>query len=359
MDLKPVLLLAVTSLGLMVPVWATPGDITNDGKIDQADLKQLEAFLQGNLLLDDSATQAADYDGDGRVTRRDATALKRHLEGNTAALPRDTPPQATIGLDANNSGRVTDQRTGRPLAGVVVEVPGEDIRVTTDGEGRFTLPRAIPPGRIVTVNAPNYTPFSLTTTTTQNPGAGVDFRLEPLNARTVVLDNRVRHLGDNDYDRTSANASEFRLTSEGGEIRRSFDLTFLPDQEPYLRIGSLIGVDTVDSVRAGQSKLPAYAVFDGSGNAAFRVYLNGSLVKRITLNGDNLVIALPRRLLRVGSNEVVLATGSSSAIVRPNNALSNLFSTPEGGTFYDDIEFANVILVIPGREERDFFRSGP
>jgi hypothetical protein len=56
---------------------------------------------------------------------------------------------------ASITGLVTDARTGRPLAGVLVSVEGQTLAVETDAEGRFRL--GVPPGRsVLTISLVGY-----------------------------------------------------------------------------------------------------------------------------------------------------------------------------------------------------------
>ncbi|WP_218079229.1 dockerin type I domain-containing protein [Anthocerotibacter panamensis] len=348
----PLWLTVLAGVVLAPSLWADPGDVNGDGKADQYDLQVLQQYLKGKALLTWPQTQAADLNEDGLVDQQDVALLQQHL------APKSIPA-VTAGRERNGGGRVIDQKTGQPLAGAVVAVPDEKIQVTTDDEGRFTLPQPVKSDRILTVKAGRYAPFSLTLNKEQ--GVPQQLGLEQLTARVSVLDDEVRHLGDDAFDPSSANAGDFRLPTEGTNLRRTFSLTALPDQDPYLKIGSLIGIDTPDSVLAGQSKLPAQNTFRDTPTAAFRVYLNGTLAKRITVNGDNVIIPLPRWLLKLGTNEVVLATASSDPgkLGNAQNLDGALLNRATTGIGYDDIELAHVLLVIPNREERTFFTAQP
>jgi hypothetical protein len=343
----------LAALLLAQPLWAAPGDLNEDGKTDRADGQVLADYLQGQGLLSETQLRAADVDGDGKVTQRDLDILNHRLGITLSPNSTTKAQQATIGLNSSNSGQVIDQKTGKPMAGVSIEVPDEGIRVTTDSQGRFTLPGPVAPNRILTARAANYAPFSVTT----QGNSPFQVRLEQLSAQTMVLDDGLHHLGDNNYGPDSANSGDFRLPAQGSTWRRTFTLTTLPDKDPYVKIGSLIGVDTPDSVQAGQSHLPMQNTFNNSVSAAFRIYVNGTLVKRLTLNGDNIIIPLPRWLLKVGDNELVFVTASNSAYQMAGNGFF-LGRPPQFGVDYDDIEFAHVLMVIPSPEEQGFFRPG-
>ncbi len=339
----------LASIGLCISlshaVGAKTGDINGDGRTDSADLQILGQFLKGKRLLSDAETHLADIDADGQVTPSDADILKQRLK-----ISSPTRVQAAKGLDSSSSGWVTDQQTGQPLAGVTIAVPDEDITVTTDQTGSFTLPHPLPSNRILTAKTREYAPFSLTTQ--KNQSQPFELKLEQLTARTVVLDDMVRHLGDNSFGSGSANFGQLRRPADGLQLERSFELDSVPDRDPYLRLGSLVGIDTPESFRAGQSQLALHQ--DGSANWAFRIYLNGTLVKRITLNGDNVVITLPRWLLHRGTNYLLLATAVWNAAAQSK---ADLF--PRLGVEYDDMEFAHILLVLPTHEPQKAFRVNP
>ncbi len=345
-------ILALGFLILTPAVWANTGDLNGDGRTDRQDLGMIESYLRGEALLSEEQLVLGDINRDNKLNNADIEALQRRLNLTVSAPKGST---ASVDLQSTNGGRVVDQKTGKPLAGVEIEVPNEGIRVVTDQQGRFTLPSSVPSNRILTARVADYAPFSLTTQGGKN---SFEVKLEQLNAQTIVLDNRVRHLGDNRFSSASANSNQMRLPSEGNKFQRVFKIEQIPDKDPFLKIGSLVGVDTPNSVMAGQSKLPVQNTFSGSVNSAFRVFLNGTLVKRLTLNGDNILIPLPRWLLKKGSNELILATASEGYI--PVDRRNN-FADLSGGNFvavdFDDIEFANLTLVIPGRDERNFFRG--
>ncbi len=79
------------------------------------------------------------------------------------------------------------------------------------------------------------------------------------------------------------------------------------------------------------------------------------------MNGDNLEVRLPRWMLQQGTNTIELITaqaygGGGQSIF----SIGGLFTISQGGTGsvdYDDIEFANVVLELPGRQEPDALRS--
>jgi hypothetical protein len=334
------------------PAWAAPGDINQDGKLTQDDVLLLEAYLKGTKLLTDEQIHAADVNGDKKIDDRDLQILRASLGG----LRNQAGSQ--VHLDSAYSGQVIDEKTGEPIPNVEIEVPEDGIKVKTDDVGRFSLPKSVGSQRILTARAQNYAPFSVTVTKQEQK---FDLRLNQLSNRLIVLTDQVHHLGDDRFSKEySANATQFRIPAQGSSFKKTFDLDQIPDSDPILRIGSLIGVDTPESARAGQSHLPLQATFQGSPEAAFRVYLNGNLAQRILLNGDNLEVPLPRWMLQQGTNTIELATAQAYGGGQSIFSIAGIFTISQGGTGsldYDDIEFANVVLELPGRHEADAFRG--
>ncbi|WP_041244002.1 dockerin type I domain-containing protein [Gloeobacter kilaueensis] len=314
------------------PLWAAgSGDVNGDGHFDEQDLAVIDAYLAGTVLLADEQIQAADGDGDGRVSQADRDLLEQRLK----ELAVGHAP-GRIQAESANSGVVLDRATGKPLAGVEIALPDEGVTVRTDSQGRFQLPGATK-GKILTVRAANYAPQA-----TAAPGGEGGFRLEleRLSPRLVVLDDSLHHLGDDKYGYGSANYREFRLRAEGPRLERTFYLDALP--EPMrLRVGSIIGLDTAHSVAMGQSALSQFA---GSRPDGLRIYLNGRPLQKIYLNGDNLTVRLPPALLRRGANVLRLETHPLQLPGEADDELARVVRL-YGLVNYDDIEFAHLLLI--------------
>jgi Dockerin type I domain/CarboxypepD_reg-like domain len=354
--MTPLRWLLVFSLAVLVyptTAWAASGDVNQDGKLTQDDVLLLEAYFKGTKILTDEQIYAADVNGDKKINDRDLQVLRASLGGVK------NQPGSQVLLDSAYAGQVLDQKTGEPIPNVEIEVPEDGIKVKTDDFGRFSLPKSVGSQRILTARAQNYAPFSVTVSKQEQK---FDVRLNQLSDRLIVLTDQVHHLGDDRFSKDySANATQFRIPAQGSSFKKTFDLQSIPDRDPILRIGSLIGVDTPESARAGQSRLPLQATFQGSPEAAFRVYLNGNLAQRVLLNGDGLEVPLPRWMLQPGTNTIELITaqaygGGGQAVFN----IGGIFTISQGGTGsldYDDIEFANLVLDLPGRQEANAFRS--
>jgi CarboxypepD_reg-like domain/Dockerin type I domain len=357
--MTPLRWLLVVSLAVLLyptTAWAASGDIDQDGKLTQDDVLLLEAYLKGTKILTDEQIFAADVNADKKINDRDIQVLRASLGGVK------NKPGSQVRLDSAYSGQVIDQKTGEPIPNVEIEVPEDGIKVKTDDFGRFSLPKSVGSQRILTARAQNYAPFSVTVARQEQK---FDVQLKQLSSQLVVLTDQVHHLGDDRFSKDySANATQFRIPAQGSSFKKTFDIDRIPDQDPVLRIGSLIGVDTPESVRAGQSRLLLQATFQGSPEAAFRVYLNGNLAQRILLNGDGLEVPLPRWMLQQGANTIEIITaqayGGGGQSILSVSGTSGIFTISQGGTGfvdYDDIEFANLVLELPIRQQADAFRA--
>ncbi len=326
-----------------------PGDTDGDGQVTQRDVELLRAYLQGTQPLVGSQIRAADITQDGRVAEADLILLEQRVQAQASV------PGSQVRLESAYGGQVIDRQTGQPLSTVEVAVPGAGISVVTDAQGRFRLPENVPNDQILTVRLENYLPYSQTTD--QPPTGPMQVALERLNpTTTLLLESTVIRLGDNQYSPQSAAAGQFQMAAQGSEMTRSFTLQRIPTQPPVLRIGSLIGLDTPEAYRAGQSRIP------GADMSPLEVILNGTPVQTIPLGGNNIRIPLPISSLRAGSNTLVLRTGKTRQWARGGGGVpinipifggSVRVHVNGGGAFggsgvdYDDIQVANVVVDLP------------
>jgi hypothetical protein len=345
------------------PVLAASGDVNNDGRVDSQDVQMIDDYLNGDLTLQDDQIRAADADNDSRITAHDKDLLQRRL-GNLAvkASPRSNARNSQVDLNSANSGVVVDKATGKPLAGVEVSLPDEGITVRTDAQGRFQLPRSTA-GKILTAKASQYAPAAVT----NQQGKNFELQLEKLSPRLQVIDDELHHLGDGNYSASSANASDFRLRNQGYRYIRTFALTQLPQGDMSLRVGSLIGLDTNQAMQAGQSSL------NQSQPDGLKIFLNGQLINQIYLNGDNILVPLPRWLLRAGANQLAIetprkVTNSGTGFSDSGGGIIGLLQSFGIGrnlgmnagidvVDYDDIEFAHLVLEDPNGQARGAFNS--
>ena len=325
------------------------GDLDGNSRVDRADLDILSRYLRGEIGLEDAQIEAADINRDGFISSADYSQLEQTVGASATRV------NSEVALDSAHSGLAIDRATGQPLANVEVKIPGAGISVRTDERGRFTLPENVPSNEILVAELENYTPHSQTT---RDGDGQLRVELERLDeSTTFVLESDVVHLGDDAYSSQSAAAGQFRLRSQGREMARTFILQNPAIDSPVLKVGSLIGLDTAAAYRIGQTQLPT------ANMTPLEVELNGRVIRRIDVGGDNISIPLPVDLLQVGTNTVVLRTGRTThTISRRRNTVSfPIFggsvrfggSHGGGGSFsgipvvdYDDIELANVSVVL-------------
>ena len=150
---------------------------------------------------------------------------------------------------------------------------------------------------------------------------GID-KSKPLD---IVIDSTVCHLGDDAYSDTSANSTEFKAQSLGPSYSKAFSITKTsPSQNIYIVIGSLIGLDTKLANKVGQNRITtAYS-------SPVEVFVNGSKISELHLNGDNQRIKIPPMLVYNGKNELTIKTG--------HNMMETTYID------YDDIEFMNLSI---------------
>lgn len=322
------------------------GDLNGDSQVTSLDLGILESYLQGRQSLSDRQISAADVNGDGQITDQDLSALRQTQQASVAA------PNSQVTLDSAYSGRVVDRQTGQPLAGVEVAIPGAGVSVRTDAQGRFQLPENVPSDQILVARLENYLPYSQAT---QSGSQSLELQLDRWDrSTTLVLETDVVRLGDNQYSAQSAAASQFRLPSQGYQLIRTFELDRLPSSPPTLQIGTLIGLDTPEAVRTGQSQVP-YADM-----SPFSVALNGQPVTTLALGGNNISVPLPLPLLRPGINTLTLETGKTLHSGSDRSSISipilggiigvRVPASQRGGRLdYDDIQLTNITVDLPGQ----------
>lgn len=220
---------------------------------------------------------------------------------------------------------VIDANDGNPISKAKVSVPGKNITVFTDDQGRFSLNVKISGPTILSVEKEGYRPFSLTINEKSLEKPMV-IGIEQSNPKNLVIENDIFHIGDDSYSQNSANAGDFKVKAIGPFYTKSFKIQpFGPNEQPTLVIGSIIGIDTLMSMQIGQSKVKAaYA-------SPPEVYLNGSKIAEIQINGDNQQIKLPKELIKQGkANEITIKSGK------------NLFQ--HAYVDYDDVEFMNLFI---------------
>jgi len=227
----------------------------------------------------------------------------------------------------NNSNQVIDRTTLEPLKEVIIEIPSKHYRTRTDDWGCFKLSTGINSPTIMSVKKEGYKPYSMTLESDYSKEP-ITIEIEKTNANDIVVESEIVHLGDNYYSEHSANAGDFSIISSGSYYSKTFDLRKLNrDENIYLNIGSIIGIDTINAKRLRQTK-----VMTTWANPP-EIYFNGTKIAELKINGDGQEIMLPRALANENSqNELVIKTGINQRKVN--------------GIDYDDIEFTNLIIEV-------------
>lgn len=225
-----------------------------------------------------------------------------------------------------NENIIYDNATNLPIEGVVIRVPAKKIITKTDKNGAFRLKTQIDSPAIMSLEKNGYKPYSMTLAENfKNP---IQIGIEKTTPNDIVVDTNMIHLGDDSYSERSANASEFSLLSMGSFYSNDFNVhTYKPDEDLYLVIGSIIGIDTIHAQRLGQSRvISAYA-------SPPEVFINGNRIADIKINGDNQKIKIPKGLIRFNQfNNLTIKAGRN---------LQKITSID-----FDDIEFTNILFEI-------------
>lgn len=220
---------------------------------------------------------------------------------------------------------VIERSTGSGVGNARVSVPAKNFDTVTDSAGGFNIPPSMIPPYIMSVKKDGYKPFSLTVTS-KALSAPLVLQIEKNDAKTIVVDAQMYHLGDDDFSENSANAGDFRVRSSGPSFAKNFSISGpMSKQNLILRIGSIIGLDTKEAVQIGQSHVKF------SYSSPLKVFINSKQIAEIKINGDNQRIKIPKRFVRPNAlNEIRIETGI------------NLFQ--HAYTDYDDMEFMNVFI---------------
>ena len=225
-----------------------------------------------------------------------------------------------------NTNHIYDAQTNIPIEGVVIKIPAKNYITRTDKEGAFRLQTQINSPTIMSLEKSGYKPFSLTLNSDfKNP---ISIGIEKTTPQDIIVETDMIHIGDDSYSKRSANASDFTLRSSGAFYSKDFLVKNMKPQENlFVIIGSIIGIDTIEAQRMGQSGvLTAYA-------SPPQVFFNGNAISSIKINGDNQKIKIPNGLVKYNEkNNITIKAGH------------NLYKTAY--IDYDDIEFTNLLFEI-------------
>lgn len=222
-----------------------------------------------------------------------------------------------------NKNQIVDAQNNVPIEGVVIKIPSKGYKTKTDRDGTFKLQTKIDSPAIMAIEKSGYKPYSMTLSDSSAP---IQVAIEKTTPKDVVIDTNMIHIGDDSFSPRSANAEDFSLVSSGSFYSKDFKLKMLnAGEELFLVIGSIIGIDTIQALRLGQSKvLTAHA-------SPPEVFFNGNKIAEIKINGDNQKIKVPFGLIKTENNLTIKAG-------------KNLFKTTS--VDFDDIEFTNILFEI-------------
>ena len=222
--------------------------------------------------------------------------------------------------------QVIDSKSGNPVSNADVTLPSKGYRTKTDDNGKFNLDsKKITAPTIMSEEKDGYKPFSVTVDK-QSLSKPIVLGIEKSSPHDIVIDKDMYHLGDDNFSENSANASDFLMKAIGPFFTKSFRIKSVPqNQDMFLIIGSVIGLDTQMARDLGQSKVrTAYS-------SPAEVFFNGSKIADLKVNGDNQQIKIPKSLIKPSSyNQVTIKAGR------------NLFQAAY--IDYDDFEFMNLYI---------------
>ena len=222
--------------------------------------------------------------------------------------------------------QVYDSNSNTPIEGVVVKIPSKNYVTKTKEDGTFKLETQINSPTIMSLEKSGYKPFSMTINS--QPKNPISIGIEKTTPKDIIVETNMIHIGDDSFSERSANAYDFSANSKGSFYTKDFKIKSLkPNEQLKLIIGSIIGIDTIEAQRIGQSRvLTAYS-------SPPELYFNGNKISEIKINGDNQKINIPKGLIKENqNNNVTIKTGR------------NLYKTT--AIDYDDIEFTNLLLEI-------------
>lgn len=222
--------------------------------------------------------------------------------------------------------RIYDAYSNAPIEGAIVRLPSKKYSAITDNNGAFKLETKIDAPTIMSVEKDGYKPYSMSLS--QNNKAPIVVGIEKTTPNDIIIETDMIHLGDDSYSVNSAHAYDFSLKALGSFYSKDFPVTSLKEgQNVVLSIGSIIGIDTIQAQKMGQSNVrTAYS-------SPPEIYCNGHKIAEIKINGDNQKINIPRAVIAGAKMvNITIKTGR------------NLYK--KSAIDFDDIEFTNLLLEI-------------
>ena len=232
-------------------------------------------------------------------------------------------------IGQEQSNRVIDSNTKQGIETAKITIPQKNYRTYSDSNGNFELPTIkIDQPTIINIEKEGYRPFSLTINNSQSLQKPMQIEIAKSEPFDIKLDNEIIHLGDDNYSKNSANASDFHVKSTGPYYSKDFIMTQnAKNSTNYLIIGSIVGLDTKMAKTMGQNKIKS-----GAYSSPAEVYFNNKKIAEININGDGQQIKIPSTLIKPDSkNQITIKTGQ-------NMMASNHLD-------YDDIEIMNLSIL--------------
>ncbi len=231
--------------------------------------------------------------------------------------------------DINLQNKIIDSKTKNPVSNAKISIPEAHFTTYSDKNGVFQLNADLNSQTVLFVEKDGYKNFSLTVdkTVLNSP---LKLGIEKASPFDLQITQGVVHLGDNMFSSNSANSSEFALNANGSFLSKEFKKPKTgAKQSVVIRIGTIIGLDTKKAKMLGQNKIAKVY------SSPAEVFVNGSRIGIIEINGDNIEFIVPNGILKE-NNELVIKTGR------------NLFQLDY--VDYDDIELANVRVEVKNKD---------
>ncbi len=232
-----------------------------------------------------------------------------------------------IAKETAETNRIYDYESNLPIEGVIIKIPSKHYKTRTDKNGAFELKTNITAPTIMALEKNGYKPYSVTLGKNYNENT-LNIGIEKTTPKDIIVETDMIHIGDDSFSENSANAGEFCLHSVGAFYSKDFSIKNMKNEEElFITIGSIIGIDTIEAQRMGQSHVKT------AHSSAPELFFNGNKIAEIKINGDNQKIRVPDGLIKVNQkNNITIKTGR------------NLYKV--SSIDYDDIEFTNLLLEI-------------
>lgn len=227
--------------------------------------------------------------------------------------------------DINYKNKIINSKTNKPIAGAKITIPEIGYETYSGIDGTFKLNVDLNNQTVMLVEHDGYKVFSLTV---DNNVFNTPLKLgiEEISPFDMQITDGITHLGDNMYSNNSANSFEFRASANGHFLSKKFNKPLYNNkQDVIIKIGTLIGLDTKKAKQNGQNRI--VKVY----SAPTELFVNGTKIAKLELNGDNIEIPIPKNILKE-NNELIIKCGK------------NLFQTAY--IDYDDIELANLRIEV-------------